>query len=77
MLDGLNSEIERLAAKHNGSYIEAILEFRETREIHDFEDIVELLHDNVRDKVKQEFISKKFFPGKRVENAIPSSLFED
>lgn len=77
MLDGLNTEIERLANKHNGSYIEALVEFREIREIHDFEDIVELLHPNIVQKIKQEFVSKKFFPGKKVENALPDFFFAE
>lgn len=76
MLDGLNSEIERLAVAHKGSYIEALIEFREIRQIPDFEDIVELLHPNIIDKLKQEYVAKKFFPGKKVENALPSFFFQ-
>lgn len=77
MLDSINLEIEQLAQKNNGSYIEAIVEFQELKNIIDIEDIVEMLHFNIREKLKNEFIKKKYFSEKRIENSLPQFAFEE
>jgi hypothetical protein len=64
MLDKLNLEIEQRAYEE-GSYIEAIKSFCEDRNVLDFEDVVEVLHPIVLQKVKAEFYEKKFFRGEK------------
>jgi hypothetical protein len=75
MLDALSVEIEQLA-KENGSYIDAVLYFQAARKINDVEDIIEILHPIVVQRIKDEFIKKNFIRGIKVENPIPESFFD-
>ena len=64
MLDSVNIEIEELALKNDGSYIDAIIEFSEKKGINDVEDVLEMLHPIVYEKVKSEFIEKNYIKDK-------------
>jgi hypothetical protein len=68
MLDLFNENIEIRAAACK-SYIEAVVDFAEEKEV-DFEDIVELLHPQIIEKLKIEFIQKNHFPNKKLPNSI-------
>ena len=61
MLDNVTLKIEEMKVEH-GSYIDAMLAFSKEFEIYDFEDILEVLHPNLRGKIKQEFIDKNHIP---------------
>jgi len=74
MIDNLSLRIEELAAKE-GSYIEAMLIFTEKFGYQDYEEVLEVLHPLVLQKIKQEFISKKYIPALRNKNSI-ESFFE-
>lgn len=76
MLDALSMEIER-SAKEKGSYIDAILEFQKSKDIDDVEDIVDILHPIVVEKIKIEFIKKNFLPDQKIDNSISSEFFGD
>lgn len=64
-LDNLNLEIERRAAI-SGSYIEAIKDFCEEKEIYDFEDVTEQLDPILIKKIETEFIKKNYFRDKKI-----------
>jgi len=74
MLDNLSLKIEELAAKE-GSYIDAMTIFTEKMEYYDFEDLIEVLHPLVVQKIKQEFINKKYIPHLNQKNSI-ENFFE-
>lgn len=69
MIDQLSITIERLA-KDTGSYIDAIIEFANMNHIEEFEEIVNLLHPTLYDKVKTEFIEKNYFKDNKIDNSI-------
>jgi len=69
-MDSITTEIERKVATKKCSYIEAVLEFAEENEIADIEDLVEQLHPNIVDKLKTDFVKKKYFRNKKVEGTI-------
>lgn len=71
MLDNLSLRIEELAAKEN-SYIEAVLIFSEKFGYQEYEDILEILHPNIKEKLRQEFIDKKFLPNLKQKDSIES-----
>lgn len=72
-LDNFNLEIEtRALAK--GSYIDALTEFCEEKEMDEY-DVVELLHANIIAKVKDEFKQRNYFPGQK--SATLDDFFSD
>jgi hypothetical protein len=73
MFDKLNIEIETRALQE-GSYIEAIKDFCEEKEIYDYQDITILLHPIIINKLKAEFINKNYFKDKKNLTKI-SNLF--
>ena len=70
-LDNLSLDIERRA--ESVGYINAILEFCEEKEKEDYEDVLELLHPILKEKIKQEFIDKGYLPHLKTKN--PFELF--
>lgn len=64
MLDSVNIEIEELALKNDGSYIDAIIEFSEKKDLLDVEDVLGMLHPIVYEKVKTEFIERNYIKDK-------------
>jgi hypothetical protein len=69
MIDAFSMDIE-LRAVRLGSHIEAVLEFCEEKNIEDYYDVTELLHPIVLEKLKSEFIQKKFFRDRTVSRSI-------
>lgn len=69
MLDNFNLDIEQRAAR-TGSYIEAIIELCEEKNIPEFEDVVEMLNPIVLDKIKMEYIQKNYIPELKIENSL-------
>ena len=67
MLDPTTSKIEELYLE-TGSYIDAFLEFAKRFEIYDYEDILSVINPILHEKIKQEFITKNFFPNKKKAN---------
>lgn len=57
-------------ALRDGGYIEAIINLCEEKGIYDFEDVVELLHPILLEKVKTEFKAKKFLSRDKIENSL-------
>lgn len=76
MLDGVSKFVAEIAAKNGGHYIDAVLEYQTVNQIPDVEDITEALHPIIVEKLKQEYVQKNYFPGRKRENAIPSGFFE-
>jgi hypothetical protein len=74
-LDNFNLEIEKRAAAHpTNSYIEAIKDFVEEKEMDEY-DVVELLHPIIIEKVKNEFRQRSYFPGEKT--ATLDAFFDD
>ena len=69
-LSGLSLVIEQYATERN-SYIAAIVDFAEEKEI-DVEDVVEVLHPQIIEKLKIEFVQKNFFKDKKIDNSLVS-----
>lgn len=70
MLDQFNLQIEKMA-KQNNSYIDAVLEFIENSEgTYDFDDIQEILHPFIIEKIKIEFIEKNYLKDKKIQNSL-------
>jgi len=69
MIDNVSLQIEERALK-NKSYIIAITEFCEENNIHDFEDLLEVIDKSIINKIKQEFIDKNFIPSLKKDNSI-------
>ena len=76
MIDQFSQTIELLASENGGSYIEALIDFAHKNHIEEFEELVDLLHPIVKDKVKTEFISKNYFPDRKVEGKL-DEFFND
>lgn len=76
MLDQTTIKIEELYTE-TGSYIEAFLEFAEKFQIYDYEDILAVINPILHEKIKQEFIDKNFFPGKKKKASIMDFLNSD
>jgi len=74
ILTNLIDDIENRAARLH-SYIEAILEYKEEKNIDDFEDITEQLNASIIEKVKMEFKLKHYFPEETFSN--PDGFFEE
>lgn len=69
MMDNTTLTIENLAASL-GSYIDATVAFKEKFPDMDFEDIIEVIHPNLVNKIKQEFINSNYFPDKKSTNIM-------
>jgi uncharacterized protein (DUF4213/DUF364 family) len=69
-IDNLSLDIERRAL--TVGYINAFIEFCEEKEKDDYEDVLEMLHPILKDKIKQEFIEKNFLPHLKVKNPFDS-----
>ena len=74
ILTNLINDIETRATRLH-SYIEAILEYKEEKNIDDFEDITEQLNASLIEKVKTEFKLKHYFPEETFSN--PDGFFEE
>jgi hypothetical protein len=61
-----------MAADNGGSYMDAMLEFGRQNHLEEFEELIPLLHANIRDKIATEAIRKKFFRDQRIENSLES-----
>jgi hypothetical protein len=61
MIDNVSLQIEELAALR-GSYIEAFFEFMGNSNIHDPEDLLEIISPILYEKIKQEFKNANYFP---------------
>lgn len=61
MLDQTSTKIEELYIE-TGSYIDAVILFAERFGIYDYEDILEVIHPILKEKIKQEFIKKNYIP---------------
>lgn len=72
-IDAFNTEIETRAAQL-GSYIVAITEYCEEKEMDEY-DVAELLHPIVVEKVKTEFRQRNFFAGEKTQTL--DEFFED
>lgn len=59
-IDNLTLDIEKRALEHG--YIHAIINFCEEKRIYDYEDVLQLLHPILKEKIKQEFIDKNYIP---------------
>ena len=70
MLDNTSLTIEKMAAENNGSYIEACTIFAEKFGFHDFEDLIEVLHPLLIQKIRQEFIDKNYIPSLKPKNSL-------
>lgn len=70
MLDQVSMEIEKKAAKLG--YIDAFLEYCEERGIVEYEDTIQTIHPILKDRIKQDFIDKKYFPDKKRDITLNS-----
>jgi len=70
MIDALSLEIEKSALRCNGSYIEAVIGYCEKNDIYDYEDVIESLDPILVDKIRAEFINKKYIPSLMKKNTI-------
>jgi len=71
MLNNFNMDIVQRAAIC-GSLREAIHELKEEKQIDDYEDIIELLHPIVLEKLKMEYYVGKCFPDMKIQNSLDS-----
>ena len=74
ILTNLIDDIENRATRLH-SYIEAILEYKEDKNIDDFEDITEQLNASLKEKIKMEFKLKHHFSKEKFTN--PDGFFEE
>lgn len=74
MLDPTSLRIEEMAAS-TGSYIDACCDFAERFGFNDFEDLIDVLHPNLVQKIRQEFIDKNFIPQLKNKNSL-TEFFE-
>lgn len=73
-MNAVSIEIEKRALQTN-SYIEAVVDYCEDKQIGDIEDVVEILHPNIIEKIRVEAIKKNYFRDKKSEN-INDIFFE-
>ncbi len=69
MIDQVTIKIEEIYLE-TGSYIDAIIEFANKFNIQDYEDILEVVNPILKEKIKQEFIDKNYFPDKKKQTSI-------
>lgn len=70
MLDATSLAIEKLAQENAGSYIDACTIFAEKFGFNDFEDLIEILHPLLIQKIRQEFIDKNYIPSLKPKNSL-------
>lgn len=82
MIDNVSIQIEELALHKSkikgdtkGTFIESFEEFRVKNEIHDPEDLLEVISDNLKAKIAQDFKDCGYFP-KGSKNAAQNNLDE-
>lgn len=69
-MDNLNLEIENIASKLDGDYIEAIVSFRRNHPMMDFYDIKDLLDPIVLEKVKLTAYKHNYFPNIKLSKSL-------
>ncbi|NCQ52083.1 hypothetical protein GW796_09350 [archaeon] len=74
MIDPLSLLIEK-KTKENNSYIESIVDYAAENFL-DVEDVLEIVNQNIVDKVRQEFIDKHYLPEMKNESNILSFMKE-
>jgi hypothetical protein len=70
MIDNFTLEIETRAAA-NGSYIETITELCHEKNLCEYE-LADMLHDVIKDKLKEEFIRKNYIPKLKNHTSLES-----
>lgn len=74
-LDGISLQIEQLVAQEGLSYIDATIHFCQKFGL-DLEEAKEILHPNLIEKIKTEFVKKNYFPDQKIENSIEDFINE-
>ena len=74
-LDGISLQIEQLVAKEQISYVDATLHFCKKLKL-DPDEIKDIVHPNIVDKLKTEFIKNNHFPDKKLNSSL-SDFFSD